>query len=105
MAQECAMPMMGKKAFGGSYNQKMDEMLFGGPGAPRRKQVTLQRKMNSHNNFLSTSGHLESNLSKLSNINIPKGYNHIIVYLFAGDGTAVKREYCLSENANKIQPA
>ena len=61
---KCAAPRMMMEQHE-SYGACLDDMLFGGGGAGRRRNaVTLQRKLNSHNNFLSNVGHLTSNISE-----------------------------------------
>ena len=78
-----------------SYQRSYDDVLFGaGGGGAGKRAVTLQRSLNSHNNFLASAGHLSANHKVSAQISIPQGYSHIIVYLFHGQ-TATKREYSL----------
>lgn len=48
-----------------AYNDCMNDMFGGGFGSAGKRAVTLQRKLNTHNNFLSNVGHVTSNLSDL----------------------------------------
>jgi hypothetical protein len=45
------------------YNNLMMDMQYGGGFGGGKRGVTLQRKFNGHNNFLSNVGHLSSNIS------------------------------------------
>ena len=77
-----------------SYSSSYSNALFGAAGGAGKRAVTLQRSLNSHNNFLASAGHLSANHKVSAQISIPRGYSHIIVYLFHGQ-TATKREYSL----------
>jgi hypothetical protein len=80
--------------------REMDGMLFGGAAQRRYAHssvVSLNRTLNSHNNFLYKVGHLNSNLRQITSIQVPKGYNQLVVYVFA-EGYAIKREYALPES-------
>jgi hypothetical protein len=72
------------------------DMMFGGGafGGRKRPAVTLQRQLNSHNNFLAKTGHLSSNLTNLNAVTIPQGYGQLVVYLISNI-TILKREYPL----------
>ena len=56
--------------------------------------ITLQRKLNSHNNFFSQSGYLSANLKVIKGIKVPLGYNQLTVHVFTDD-TLIKRNYSL----------
>ena len=73
-----------------SYKTSLDGMLFGGMPRSHVRSITIQRSFNSHNNFLAEAGYLSSNQTNFAKISIPKGYNHITVYLFHGQ-TSTKR--------------
>lgn len=66
----------------------------GGYGFGRSAEVSLQRKLNTHNNFLKEAGHLSSNIINLQSIIVPKTYSHLVVYLFYQD-ISIRREYSI----------
>ena len=90
MVMKCAMPQSC------SYERSMNSLGYGFGGAPLagKRGVTLQRNMNSHNNFLANGGHLSANIAELTKIVIPKGYSQIVVYLFS-ETSVIKKEYSL----------
>ena len=62
--------------------------------------ITLQRKINSHNNFLGQAGHLSANIKEIKGIKVPLGYSQLIVQVFTNE-TAIKRDYSLP-HANPV---
>lgn len=63
----------------GNYNQ---QGMYG-----YNPNINLNRKLNSHNNFLYRVGFVNPNLRKTTAIKVPLGYNQIVVYLFTKDST------------------
>lgn len=75
----------------------LDDMYFGGGGDrlyPR--SITLQRNINSHNNFLAQAGHLSSNIKHIKGIKVPLGYSQLTVHVFTKEN-AIKRDYSLPQ--------
>ena len=70
-----------------------DQLNFNDLG---RGAITLQRKLNSHNNFLGQAGHLSANVKVIKGIKVPLGYNQLSVIVFTDD-TSIKRDYSLPE--------
>lgn len=68
--------------------------MYGGFGLAGDMRVTLARSLNSHNNFLLKVGHLSHNLKKIEGVEVPLGYNQIVVYLFTNN-ISIKKEYSL----------
>jgi len=64
--------------------------------AARGGSIALQRKLNSHNNFLGQTGHLSANVKVIKGIRVPLGYNQLSVIVFTED-TSIKRDYSLPE--------
>jgi hypothetical protein len=90
MMSKCAMPRQMMHDM--SYQQQSQAYRYGAyPGA-----VTLNRNLNSHNNFLHKVGHLSHNLRKIESIRVPKGYSQLSVYLISGENT-IKRDYSLPD--------
>ena len=67
-------------------------------GAP---SITLQRKLNSHNNFFSQAGNLSANLKVIKGIKVPLGYSQLTVHVFSDD-TLIKRDYSLPETKTSL---
>lgn len=63
----------------------------------QQASISLNRSLNSHNNFLERVGHLHSNVKQIKSITVPKGYNQLVVYLFSGN-CVIKREYSLPDS-------
>lgn len=78
--------------FGSSASHSAMYRMPGGVAAG----VTLNRSLNSHNNFLHRVGHLSANLSKIHSIRVPKGYSHLTVYLISPT-ILLRRDYALPQ--------
>lgn len=60
--------------------------------------TTIERKLNSHNNFFYKVGHLNHNVKNLQKFKVPKGYNQVDVYLFSKN-IVLKRQYSIPEGS------
>lgn len=60
--------------------------------------VTVERFLNSHNNFLYKVGHLNHNLKNMQKFKVPKGYSQVEVYLFSKN-IVLKRQYSIPEGS------
>lgn len=73
----------------------------GGYGFGRSAEVSLQRKLNTHNNFLKEAGHISYNLTNLTSIKVPKTYSQLVVYLFYQD-ISIRREYSIPHSEPEL---
>ena len=84
-----------------SKNESYGMDMLGSANYPRmygqQASISLNRSLNSHNNFLERVGHLHSNVKQIKSITVPKGYNQLVVYLFSGN-CVIKREYSLPDS-------
>lgn len=101
MMYKGAMPQMNAcydapRMYAAQAQAQCSGLLWGSAGGQfgRGPACTIQRSLNTHNNFLKVTGHLNSNVSALTSVKIPKGYSHIVVFLFSED-TTIKKEYSL----------
>jgi len=78
-----------------NQSQRMYDNLYAG-GAYGSRAITLQRKVNSHNNFHAQAGHLSANIKQIKSIKVPLGYNQLSVHIFTNE-TAIKRNYSLPQ--------
>ena len=98
MAMKCAPRMMnycGKMASHDMYGQYNLGSAYGGAQQYYNQQsITLQRGLNTHNNFLAKVGHLTPNLNKTISLKLPTGYYHLLVHAFTPHAS-LRREYSI----------
>lgn len=105
MSMKCAAPrMMMDKCLRmddmyGAYN--LGTGYSGGQFYGQQQSISLQRGLNTHNNFLAKVGHLFPNLLKPLSIKLPQGYSHLIVHLYT-EKVSVRREYSIP-NSTKTE--
>ena len=62
--------------------------------------VTLNRSLNTHNNFYRQVGYFTPNLNHTASFKVPKGYSQLVVVVF-GHNLAVKRNFALPAGQEK----